>query len=52
MALDMGVGKGEIALLQYYKGPFTDGRNPATALWAFPGHLVSHLNLVKIKKKM
>lgn len=52
LAFDMGVGKGEMALLQNYKGPFTDGGNPASALWAFLGHLASHMNLDKIKGKM
>lgn len=48
----MGVGKGETVLLQYYKGPFPDGGKPSFALWALPGHLVSHMNLHKIKGKM
>lgn len=40
-----------MALLHYYKGPFPDGGNPASTLWAFARHLVSHLNLDKTKKK-
>lgn len=39
-------------VVEYYRRPFPDGGNPASALWAFPGHLASHMSLDKIKGKM